>query len=111
MDCHGVPQPGEGLDIMNPRYVIKTAWDKATHLKTVSLATKDGKPLDRPDIWRHEGAEIVVDVSPRSCARCHEKEAEQFSHSRHSSASQFIGSIDNFLGRFAEGPAARPKDG
>jgi len=106
MDCHGVPQPGEGLDIMNPRYVIKTAWDKTTHLKTMSLATKDGKPLDRPDIWRHEGAEIVVDVSPRSCARCHEKEAEQFSHSRHSSASQFIGSIDNFLGRFAEGPAA-----
>ncbi|MBU1626998.1 hypothetical protein KKB18_06475, partial [bacterium] len=35
-----------------------------------------------------------------------EKESEEFHNSRHNSASQFIGSIDNFLGRFAEGPAA-----
>ena len=62
--------------------------------------------MERPDLWDHEGAEIVTDVSPRTCALCHEKEAEQFYNSRHSSAAHFIGSIDNFLGRFVEGPAA-----
>lgn len=105
-DCHNVPAAGEGEDIENPRYVVKTSWDKTTGLKSTELAMDGGNPVDRPDIWEHEGAEIVVNVSPRTCARCHEKEVEQFSHSRHSSASQFIGSIDNFLGRYAEGPAA-----
>jgi len=106
VDCHGVPGPGEEEDLRNPRYVVATNWDKASGLKSVDLVMKDGKPLERPDLWMHEGAEIIVDVSPRTCARCHEKEAREFHDSRHSSAAQFIGSIDNFLGRFAEGPAA-----
>ncbi len=105
-DCHGVPPAGGGEDILNPRYVVQTSWDKESGLKAVQLVVKNGKPVERPDIWKHEGAQIVADVSPRTCARCHEKEAEQFFNSRHSSAAQFIGSIDNFLGRFAEGPAA-----
>jgi len=105
-DCHRVPKPGEFEDIENPRYVVKTSWDKSTNIKDVNLVLKEGKPLERPDVWLHEGAEIIVDVSPRTCANCHEKEAEEFHHSRHNSASQFIGSVDNFLGRFAEGPAA-----
>jgi len=105
-DCHGVPKPGDGEAIKNPRYVVSTSWDKESGLKTLELVMKDGKPVERADIWFHEGADIITDVSPRSCARCHEKEAEQFFHSRHSSAAQFIGSIDNFLGRYAEGPAA-----
>ena len=106
MDCHGVPPNIQAEDIDNPRYVVNITWNKSTGLKRVNLVTKAGKPLERPDIWRHEGVEIVTVVSPRTCARCHEKEAEQFFHSRHSTASQFIGSIDNFLGRFVEGPAA-----
>ena len=105
-NCHGVPEAGTGEDIKNPRYVVKTTWDKGSGLKTIQLVMEKGRPLERPDLWQHEGAEIMVNVSPRTCARCHEKEALDFTHSRHSSASQFIGSIDNFLGRFAEGPAA-----
>jgi len=106
MDCHGLPADASVEDIQNPRYVVNTTWDKKTGLKKVALVITNGRPVERPDIWTHEGAEIVTIVSPRTCARCHEKEAEQFHNSRHSSASQFVGSIDNFLGRFVEGPAA-----
>ena len=106
MDCHGLSPAGQGKDILNPRYIVNSTWDKTSGLKNVELVLKDGKPIERPDIWRHEGAEIVTDVSPRTCARCHEKEAKEFLNSRHSGATQFIGSLDNFLGRFAEGPAA-----
>ncbi len=105
-DCHGVPAAGACDDLVNPRYVVKTTWDKKSGLKHTELVTENGAPLERADIWNHEGADIVTNVSPRTCARCHEKEAVEFYDSRHSSASQFVGSIDNFLGRFAEGPAA-----
>jgi hydroxylamine dehydrogenase len=105
-DCHGVPPAGFGKDVDNPRYVVKTTWDKTSGLKSVEPVTADGKPVERPDIWTHEGVDMVTNVSPRTCALCHAEETEQFHKSRHSSASQFIGSLDNFLGRFAEGPAA-----
>ena len=105
-DCHGLPQPGTVDDLKNPRFLVETVWDKASGIKTVSLVQRDGNPVERPDIWQHEGMQIVVDVSPRTCAQCHEAEAKQFLWSRHNSASRFIGSLDNFLGRFAEGPAA-----
>jgi len=108
IDCHGVPKAGDfEEDVKNPRYVINVkGWSKKNSLKTVELVLDNGKPKVRPDVWSHEGAEIVTAVSPRTCAACHEKEADQFFHSRHAGAAQFIGSIDNFLGRYAEGPAA-----
>ena len=106
-DCHVPPGPGEiADDLLNPRYVVDVEWNKETGIKNTELVMNDGKPVERPDIWTHEGSEMITNVSPRTCARCHENEVAQFSHSRHSSASQFIGSVDNFLGRFAEGPAA-----
>ena len=107
MDCHGVPAAGDGPDIDNPRFTVTTKWDKESGLKTMELVTNEaGEPLERADLWTHEGAQIVTAVSPRTCAQCHETEAEQFFHSRHQSASDFLGSVDNFLGRYAEGPAA-----
>jgi len=72
----------------------------------VAFKEQNGRKVERPDIWKHEGAEIVVNVSPRTCGTCHEAATSEFFHSRHSSAGQFVGSVDNFLGRFAEGPAA-----
>jgi hypothetical protein len=104
-ECHGVPAAGKP-ELTNPRYVVKTTWDKGTGLKTVELVTDGGAPVERPDLWNHGGREIVAAVSPRTCAQCHRGECAEFHTSRHSSAAQFIGSIDNFLGRFAEGPAA-----
>ena len=107
LDCHGVPKPGEVTpDLLNPRYVVDVQWDKKTGLKTTTLVMEKGRPVERPDIRTHDGADVVTNVSPRTCAQCHESEAEEFYLSRHSSAAQFLGSLDNFLGRFAEGPAA-----
>ncbi len=105
-DCHGLPPAGTGEDLANPRYVVSVTWDKKSGLKETVLVTENGAPVERPDIWVHEGAEMATAVSPRTCARCHEKESHEFYTSRHSSASQFLGSVDNFLGRYAEGPAA-----
>ncbi len=107
-DCHGVIEPSTEMDeiLRNPRYLVKMSWDKKTGLKEIEPVMEDGKPIERPDIWKHEGAYIYTDVSPRTCARCHEREAQEFFDSRHASAAQFIGSVDNFLGRYAEGPAA-----
>lgn len=106
MECHGVPEEFAGPDIDNPRYVTETTWDQKTGLKSTVLVTDGASPATRPDIWRHGGADIVVAVSPRTCAQCHPAEAEEFYRSRHSSAGQFVGTIENFLGRYAEGPAA-----
>lgn len=107
-DCHGVPKESKKPEDMmkNPRYVVQTVWDKKSGLKEKTLVMKNGKPVTRSDIWMHEGTEIFTNVSPRTCAQCHVKEAQEFFDSRHASAAQFIGSVDNFLGRFAEGPAA-----
>lgn len=107
-ECHVVPEPGAVPDIDNPRYVVRTTWDKATGLKKTELVTDaEGKPVERPDIWKHGGGDVVPAVSPRTCAQCHASEVQQFVESRHSSAAQFIGSVDNWLGRYAEGaPAA-----
>lgn len=106
VDCHRVPQPGEVEDAANPRYMVKTTWDKTTGLKSVEPVLEDGKPVERPDIWKHGGQDLAIDVSPRTCEPCHEQAVREFTASRHSSAAQFIGSIDNYLGRFVEGAPA-----
>ncbi|MBP7560033.1 MAG: hydroxylamine oxidoreductase [Armatimonadetes bacterium] len=106
LECHGVPEEFAGEDVDNPRYVTETAWDQTTGLKSTTLVTDGSGPVVRPDIWHHGGADIVVAVSPKSCAQCHPTEAEELYRSRHSSAGQFLGSVGNFLGRYAEGPAA-----
>src|SRR5680860_1890454 len=60
-----------------------------------------------PDAFEHHQETIAIIVSPLDCARCHEKEREQFSDSHHAQAAQFIGSLDNYLGVAVEGaPAA-----
>jgi len=36
------------------------------------------------DVFEHEGQWIATIVSPKDCARCHEKEAKEFADSHHS---------------------------
>jgi len=109
-DCHGVPADLDIDPIQNPRYLVETIWHndegEAGHKEMILVTDDAGNPVDRPDIYDHEGTDIVSDVSPRACMRCHPAEFEENFQSRHSSAAQFIGSLDNFLGRFVEGPAA-----
>jgi hypothetical protein len=59
------------------------------------------------DAFEHNGSTIAVIVSPKDCGRCHQEETDQNSASRHAHGTEFIGSLDNFLGEIVEGtPAA-----
>jgi hypothetical protein len=59
-----------------------------------------------PDAMNHMGMTIAVIVSPLDCAKCHQGEVDQFMASHHASATQFTGSLDNYLGEIVEGSAA-----
>jgi hydroxylamine dehydrogenase len=50
-----------------------------------------------------KGEWIKVIVSPKDCARCHEKEVEEFSSSHHSKGGRIMGSLDNILAEVVEG--------
>lgn len=56
-----------------------------------------------PDAFTHEEQLISIIVSPKDCARCHEKEVEQFNGSHHSKAGRILGSSDNVLAEVVEG--------
>ncbi len=51
----------------------------------------------------HYGQTIAVLVTPKDCARCHSKEVEEFSASRHAKAGRILGSLDNTLAEVVEG--------
>jgi hypothetical protein len=55
------------------------------------------------DAYFHEGAMIATIVTPRDCARCHPKEADEFAHSHHAKAGNILASLDNFLAETVEG--------
>jgi len=56
-----------------------------------------------PDAFEHNGYKIAIIVSPKDCARCHEKEVAEFEESHHSKAGLILGSLDNFLADIVEG--------
>ena len=56
-----------------------------------------------PDAFEHSGYQISIIVSPKDCARCHEKEVAEFDESHHAKASLILGSLDNFLADIVEG--------
>ncbi len=59
-----------------------------------------------PDAFKHEGEFIATIVSPKDCARCHEKETKQFADSHHSKGARILGSLDNWLAEVVEGNRA-----
>lgn len=59
--------------------------------------------LDDKDAFKHHDAVISVIVSPKDCARCHEKEVKEFSESHHSKGGRILGSLDNVLAEVVEG--------
>ncbi|MFC1736585.1 multiheme c-type cytochrome [Candidatus Hydrogenedentota bacterium] len=64
-----------------------------------------------PDAMDHLGSTISIIVTPRDCARCHEKAVEEFSQSRHAHAGKIIGSLDNVLAEVVEGNNGFVTDG
>ncbi|HXY99179.1 MAG TPA: multiheme c-type cytochrome [Stellaceae bacterium] len=59
-----------------------------------------------PGAFRHHGETITVIVSPKDCARCHQKEVDQQKGSHHAKAGEILASLDNFLGEVVGGPPA-----
>lgn len=55
------------------------------------------------DAFQHFGQTIAVLVTPKDCSRCHSKEVEEFSSSRHAKAGRILGSLDNTLAEIVEG--------
>jgi len=51
----------------------------------------------------HEDFVIATIVSPADCARCHDKEVDEFVNSHHSKAGRIMGSLDNLLAEVVEG--------
>ena len=51
----------------------------------------------------YKGKLISIIVSPRDCAKCHEREVEEFTGSHHAKAGRIMGSLDNVLAEVVEG--------
>lgn len=56
-----------------------------------------------PDAHEHYDELISTIVSPKDCARCHEKEVREFASSHHAKAGRILGSLDNVLAEVVEG--------
>ena len=91
--CHQAQSPG-----------IYEEWGASKHFRgNIGCFECHRAEKDDADAWLHEGQYISVIVSPRDCARCHPKEAEQFAQSHHSKAARILGSLDNVLAEVVEG--------
>lgn len=55
------------------------------------------------DAFVHNGRLISIIVSPKDCAKCHEKQVNEFENSHHAKAGRIMGSLDNVLADLAEG--------
>ncbi len=60
---------------------------------------KDAFIHDDKKVKKH----ISIIVSPKDCANCHEKEAEEMQKSHHADAGKIMGSLDNLLAEVIEG--------
>ena len=58
---------------------------------------------DDEDAFMHHDARIAVLVTPKDCARCHDKEVKEFAASHHSKGGRILGSLDNVLAEVVEG--------
>jgi hydroxylamine dehydrogenase len=64
-----------------------------------------------PDAYTHYGQLIATLVTPKDCSRCHAREVEEFTASRHSKAARILGSLDNVLAEVVEGNQGMPLAG
>jgi len=93
IECHKKESPA-----------IYQQWGSSKHYRAnVACFECHAATEGEPDAFKHEGAWIATIVSPRDCARCHAKEAREFSSSHHSKGGRIIGSLDNTLAEIVEG--------
>ena len=79
-------------------------WGASKHFRAnVGCFECHSANADDPDAFKHFGQTIAVLVTPKDCSRCHSKEVEEFSNSRHAKAGRILGSLDNVLSDIVEG--------
>ncbi len=93
--CHEEESPG-----------IVAQWRDSSHARAKKVVAcfdcheaKEGEP----DAFKHHGDLIATIVTPRDCARCHEKEQAQFARSHHAKGGDILASLDNRLAETVEG--------
>jgi len=96
LDCHDGTTP-----------VLVKEWRASEHAKQgIDCYSCHKAQAGDPAAFDHNGFKIAVLVTPKYCGQCHAREADQYEHSRHARAAQFIGSLDNVLGEMVEGAPA-----
>jgi len=93
IDCHKKEDPA-----------IYEQWGTSKHF-TANVGCYECHKAEKgdSDAYEHEGATISIIVSPRDCARCHEKEVDEFSTSHHAKGGAILDSLDNILAEVVEG--------
>ncbi len=93
VNCHKQDNPG-----------IYEQWGSSKHFRA-NVGCYECHKAEKGDVdaFDHLGALISVIVSPKDCARCHEREAKEFQASHHSKAGRILGSLDNVLAEVVEG--------
>ena len=81
-------------------------WERSRHGRMgVGCADCHGAEEGTVDAWKHGVAWVSTLVTPKDCARCHEREYKEFSVSHHAMAGEILASLDNIL---AEKVAGKP---
>jgi hypothetical protein len=96
LDCHRDDNPG-----------LYQQWGFSKHFGA-NVGCYECHQADPGDIdvlrdGTHDDFVIATIVSPKDCARCHEKEVNEFENSHHSKAGRIMGSLDNLLAEVVEG--------
>ena len=93
IECHKTDSTG-----------IYQQWGSSKHFRAnIGCYECHAAQEGEPDAYKHEGAWIATIVSPKDCARCHGREAREFSESHHSKGARILGSLDNNLAEVVEG--------
>ena len=104
----GAPEGAKCLQChkpMNP--ALAEEWRASAHgQKGVNCYDCHRAEKGDADAFEHNGALISVIVSPKDCARCHQKEVDEQKGSHHAKAGEILASLDNFLGEVVGGPPA-----
>ncbi|MBI5362858.1 MAG: hydroxylamine oxidoreductase [Planctomycetes bacterium] len=91
--CHKRENPG-----------IYAQWGSSKHYRgNVGCyechAAKEGEP----DAFEHGNTWISTIVSPKDCAKCHDREVTEYVNSHHAKGARILGSLDNVLAEVVEG--------
>ncbi|MEQ8767712.1 MAG: multiheme c-type cytochrome [Planctomycetota bacterium] len=83
---------------------IVAHWEGSTHAeKGVGCFECHQAQEGDADAFQHEGYLIATIVTPRDCARCHQKVVDEFARSHHAAGGNILASLDNFLAETVEG--------